>query len=276
MNSILEPFRTILNRAYLIRLMVSSALLICASLIHADEKLSLVNWSSDEGIQRFSQSKSKADFFILANHFESQSNKIFCGVASSTIVLNALRVRNGKLFQSMPEANSVLTKSDREYLPIVVNPFFNRYTQNNIFKDGAKTKVEVLGKPIKVDGKEKRDIGLQLEQLKALLESNDLKVSKTVVTKDSSIDSIRTQFRKNLAKKSDFILVNYSRKALDQKGGGHISPIGAYDAVSDSVLILDVNSNKADWVWAPLSLLVSAMASFDTVENRGYLVVSEK
>ena len=37
----------------------------------------LVVWSSDEGIQRLSRSRAKVDFFPLANHFESQNNKIY-------------------------------------------------------------------------------------------------------------------------------------------------------------------------------------------------------
>jgi len=35
--------------------------------------------------------------------------------------------------------------------------------------------------------------------------------------------------------------VNYKRSAIGQKGGGHISPLGAYDEISDSFLVLDVN-----------------------------------
>lgn len=61
-----------------------------------------------------------------------------------------------------------------------------------------------------------------------------------------------------------------------QKGGGHISPIGAYDQQSDSFLIMDVNPNKAPWVWVKSRDLISAMRTFDTVENRGYLLISKR
>jgi len=40
-------------------------------------------------------------------------------------------------------------------------------------------------------------------------------------------------------------------------------------------LILDVNPAKADWVWEKMSDLVAAMRTKDTVENRGYLLVSK-
>jgi len=39
----------------------------------------------------------------------------------------------------------------------------------------------------------------------------------------------------------DLAIVNYKRSAIGQKGGGHISPLGAYDEISDSFLVLDVN-----------------------------------
>lgn len=238
----------------------------------------LVAWGSDEGITRFESAQAKTDFFKLANHFESQNNKIYCGVASSVIVLNALRVRNGELQHKKPKADSVLSKSDIEYLPIIYSPFFDRYTQDNIFTEQAKSKLEILGKPVKQKDydKEKRDGGLQLAQLQTLLESHDLKVIKKVADEKLSLDEFRKDVKENLSTKDDYLLVNYTRKTLNQDGGGHISPLAAYDEKTDSVLIMDVNSNKADWVWVKLELLFASMATFDTIENRGYLLISEK
>jgi hypothetical protein len=238
----------------------------------------LIPWGSDEGIQRFASAEFKVDFFKLANFFEAQNNSIYCGVASSVIVLNALRVRNEEKQNNLPKADSVLTKADLEYIPIIYSPFFNRYTQDNIFNEKAKSKLEILGKPIKNQetGKEKRDGGLQLAQLQKLLASHDLQVIKKVADDKLSANDFRKDLKTNLANKDDYILVNYTRKTLDQEGGGHISPIGAYDSRSDSVLVMDVNSNKADWVWVAVDLLYASMATFDTIENRGYLLISEK
>ncbi len=237
----------------------------------------LVNWSSDEGIARFERAE-KVDFFRLANFFEAQNNKIYCGVASSVIVLNALRVRNGEHQARKPLADTVLSEADRQYIPKPFTPFFDRYTQDNIFTDQAKSKLEILGKPYKREGsdKEVKDGGLQLAQLQKLLQSHELVVTKKVAGEQHSIDEFRKDLKTNLASKDDYILVNYTRKVLGQAGGGHISPIGAFDEQSDSILVMDVNSNKADWVWVSVSLLYDAMNTFDTLENRGYLLISEK
>lgn len=51
----------------------------------------LVEWDSKESVDHFSRSAHKIDFFPLSNHFVSQENKIFCGLASAAIVLNALQ-----------------------------------------------------------------------------------------------------------------------------------------------------------------------------------------
>ena len=75
--------------------------------------------------------------------------------------------------------------------------------------------------------------------------------------------AIRREIAANLASKDDFVLVNYARRALGQKGGGHISPLGAYDERSESFLIMDVNPNRAPWVWVRSDELIAAMRTFD-------------
>ena len=90
-----------------------------------------------------------------------------------------------------------------------------------------------------------------------------------------TLSTIRREIAANLASKDDFVLVNCARRALGQKGGGHISPLGAYDESSESFLIMDVNPNRAPWVWVRSDELIAAMRTFDTVENLGYLLVSD-
>lgn len=74
-----------------------------------------------------------------------------------------------------------------------------------------------------------------------------------------------------------YVSVNFDRQGLHQEGGGHHSPIGAYDEGTDRVLVLDVARYKYPPWWAPLPELFQAMGDpkepnpFDT--PRGYLVV---
>jgi hypothetical protein len=55
---------------------------------------------------------------------------------------------------------------------------------------------------------------------------------------------------------------------------GHFSPLGAYDAATDRVLVLDVYKADYEPTWAPLPHLLKAMAhACEDGMRRGYLVV---
>lgn len=243
----------------------------------------IVNWSSPEGIQRLEESKYKVDFFKLANHFESQHNKIFCGPASAAIVLNSLRVRNGTI--QLPRDTTLLSQADLQYLGSKKwSPFFARYTQNNIFFDSPKSRELVLGEAmvdnrskviVNNQGKPQKDRGFQLRQLAELFKQHGLNTQIRVVNQTLDTEITKQEMIANLNTSDDYVIVNYKRAVLQQPGGGHISPLGAYHQASDTFLVMDVTPNKADWVWVKADLLLDAMRTFDTLENRGYLLVTE-
>ena len=70
-------------------------------------------------------------------------------------------------------------------------------------------------------------------------------------------------------------LLNYSRKAVGQDGDGHISPLAAYDADSDSFLVLDVARYKYPPVWISFEQLFAAMQGIDSDSgrSRGVLIL---
>jgi hypothetical protein len=241
----------------------------------------LVSLLSSEGQARFERSTIKTDFFPLANQFESQTNRIFCGPATAAIALNALRaddLRAGKI--NLTPDQSLLAQEDRKYLDPKRVYVFNRYTQNNVFDlsyrgktSPSKTKLQVLGEPM--PGQPDADWGFQLRHLGELLKAHGLDVVTRVVSDDLAATEIRKELTNTLKRKGSYALVNYARPSLNQAGGGHISPLGAYDEKSDSFLIMDVNPNTDNWVWVSADDLIASMRTFDTVENRGYLLVSE-
>ncbi|MCY3670119.1 MAG: hypothetical protein OXH14_03470, partial [Alphaproteobacteria bacterium] len=89
----------------------------------------LVEWTSEESAARFASSSHKADFFPLSNHFVSQDNRIYCGPASSAIVLNALRL--GKR-EGLPQDRRAIAAKDMAWLPDGFDPFLGKYTPNNV------------------------------------------------------------------------------------------------------------------------------------------------
>jgi len=234
----------------------------------------LVSFSEPESMKRLERSKHKVDFFHLANQFESQGNKAFCGPTSSVIVLNAVRMGNDAV--SKPQDPSLVSAEDRKVLPPGFDPLFHRYTQNNFFDEKVqevKTRSEVFGLP-RGEGA-KSDGGIQLRQLAGMLAAQGLDVKLRVLDDSLKDTTLREELTRNLKTEGDYVIVNYFRPVLKQQGGGHISPLAAYDAKSDSFLVMDVNATDQRWVWVKAPLLFASMRTTDTQENRGYLLVKE-
>ena len=229
----------------------------------------LVPFNSEQGLNLLFNASAKADFAALANQFEAQSNRAFCGPTTAAIILNAVNGRN----QSLPRDKSRIQPEDLKNL----NPGFDltlpRFTQESVIPKGQKTRAQVLGEPMLINGKLVRDGGYQLRQFDEMLRSHQLKTKLVVVTDQMDIESIRQDFIQNLQSGGDYLVVNYRREEVGQTGGAHISPVGAYDAGTDSVLILDVNPAAQGWVWMPLGILVKGMKTFDKIENRGYVII---
>lgn len=235
----------------------------------------LVSFATPESMTRLGRSRHRVDFFHLANQFETQGNKAFCGPTSAVIVLNALRIRNERI--AKPEdPSSVLPAEIRDRLPKGFDPLYRRYTQNNLFSaevDRVKTRAEILG--LAREPGAKPDAGIQLRQLDALLRASGVDSKLRVVDDTLADDTIRRELAENLATADDYVIVNYLRPAVGQTGGGHVSPLGAYDEESDSFLVLDVNATGQEWAWVPAASLIKAMRTRDVAENRGYLLVKE-
>lgn len=236
-------------------------------------QVALVPFASAESERRLTRSRYKADFFRLANQFEAQETLANCGPTSAVIVLNALRVDRTDI--DKPVDAAAFPAEYRKGLPPGLEPVAARYTQATFFDarfEKVKPKARFFGAPAP-DGA--RDPGLQLRQLAGILTEHGLRVEARVVDDSLEEATVRRELLENLATAGDFVLVNYSRAALGQPGGGHISPAAAYDKKSDSVLLLDVNPNRAPWVWVPMKALIAAMHTKDTQENRGYLLIRE-
>ena len=236
------------------------------------EKLSLpllVDWSSAEGIVRLNNSKYKTDFFYLSSQFQNQTDRLACGPTTGAIVLNALKI--GK---TDPLPKTKFKEKYKKHLPKDFDPRVSRYTPENFMhKEAQKIKnwIQLYGKPMKG----KKDFGLQLRQLHQIFLTHGVKSKLQVVNKNLSNRTIKQELISNLNKEGDYIIINYKRSVLGQKGGGHISPLGAYDKRTDSFLIMDVNSSQYNWVWVKTEDMIKAMRTFDTVENRGYLLIEQ-
>ena len=191
----------------------------------------------------------RKDYGPLAQWFETQANLAYCGVASAVMALNSLGV-------PAPQVPGYAS--------------YRFWTQANAFSiPGSQgfVRPEVVAKE-----------GMTLAQLHGwLAQQPELEVERFHADR-LSLQQWRALLRRTLNDPQDRLLVNYLRSPLGQNGGGHISPVAAYDAKSDRVLILDVSRYRYPSVWVSATDLWQAMGTQDSSSgrSRGLLVIRRR
>jgi hypothetical protein len=179
------------------------------------------------------RSQVRADFLPLTEWFVIQANLAYCGVASSVMALNSLGV------------------------PAPPTPGYGTYrfwNQDNLFAAPAT--------PSSVTAETVARRGMTLAQLAGLLSVQGVNVQRWPGDQ-LSLPEFRGLLLRSLADPGDRLLVNYHRASLGQQGGGHISPLAAYDPSGDRVLILDVARYRYPSVWVSVADLWRAMRTID-------------
>lgn len=109
--------------------------------------------------------------------------------------------------------------------------------------------------------------GLTLEQLAAMLQAHGL-AAEPLFASDLDPGALRRLLQDELAREEDALIANFYRPTLGEEGGGHHSPLAAYDAGSDRVLVLDTAAYKYPPTWVPLASLYAAMREEDRSSGR--------
>lgn len=199
-------------------------------------------WDSPEGISRLHKSRAKENVWKLLRYYESQTRGAYCAVASSVVALNSLSIE-------APQSK-FLGK-------------YRMFTQEEFFSDEVRALIEATEV-------EKR--GMTMEELTAILETFPVKVSKYEALSLTK-EEIHSTLISALKNPHQRVLVNYHRKELQQIGAGHWSPMAAYDADSDSFLILDVSRYKYPPMWVNASEFISSMQTLDDGQSRGFIII---
>jgi len=191
------------------------------------------------------RSDARADYGPLSQDFETQANLAYCGVATLVVVLNSLGV------------------------PAPAVPGYAGYrfwTQENVFGGPGGDRF--------VRAERVRQEGMTLAQLHGWSSDHGL-VVRRFHGDQLSLEQFRRLLREGLNDPQDRLVVNYLRTGIGQKGGGHISPIAAYDSGSDRVLILDVARYRYPAVWVKTGALWQSMGEIDrdSGQSRGLLIL---
>jgi len=208
-----------------------------------------VYYDTAEGLKRLEESRARHSFVPLSMYFETQKTQTYCGVATSTIVLNALA----------PKDTRPRTEAWGKY---------GFYTQDGFFTP----EVLKIAKPEEV-----RHNGMTLDQLGGALKTFPVGVT-IAHASDKSEATFRQEATNVLKGSASLLIVNFDRQKVSQEGSGHFSPIAAYDEKTDSFLIFDVARYKYHPAWVKSSDLWKAMLSPDKdakMATRGYLIVSK-
>lgn len=205
-----------------------------------------INWDSPEGLSRLQRSDAKENFWKLSRFYESQIRTTYCSVATAVMALNSLSIE-------APQA-----------------AFLGKYrivTQEEFFSDSVSNVI---------DQKTVLERGMSLEELAAVLNTFPLNILK-FKAQELAYEEIHRSLVSALRNPNQCVLALYQRRELNQEGGGHWSPIAAYDTQSDSFLIMDVARFKYPPIWVEASNLIHSMKTANIHgHSRGFIIAEKR
>ena len=226
------------------RLRLAGLLLACV--LSAASWAAPVYLNTPQGEQRLVSARQRQAFFAMQPYVETQQNLAFCGPASIVAVMNSLGTPRPAESRLYP---------------------YTFYTQDNIFNaETQRVKSFVL---VSVRG-------MTLADMTNFFEA--LGVKATAHYADAmDAGTLRALLKEAFADPDRRVVANFQRKLLGQEGGGHQSPLAAYDEASDSVLMLDVAKFKYPPAWIGVDELLAAMREIDpdSGKSRGIVVVQK-
>jgi Phytochelatin synthase len=191
-------------------------------------------------------------YWALAPHYVGQITDCACSLASATMLVNVARRRVARDSGSKLVTQAMLLEA----------------VDDALWRDG-----------VAADGGN----GASLSQLAALIErglgafGHDGASVTSVPLAGSGTDGLaglRAALAEGEAAAGRYFIANYYMAAAIGEGDyGHFSPLGAYDAASDRVLVLDVYRVEYEPYWLPVERLFATMAIANRRdgEPRGYL-----
>jgi hypothetical protein len=191
----------------------------------------------------------------LLRGFDVQQNQAYCGLASTSTLLNSLLLSTLESFDDNGKY-----EGDTTYDP------YTYATQASIRTDACVNAIiPYTNSPDGIsDSVMLPPYGTTLNQIEGVVRCllpEEYRVEAHPISSDVTRDSFRELLLKNLD--SSRVLVNFHRAGLNQRGGGHWSPLAAYDSETDSFLILDVAKYKYPSYYVSTSMLYEAVNTVD-------------
>jgi hypothetical protein len=189
-------------------------------------------------------------FQSLLRYYDAQKFPTYCGVASMVMVLNILIAEESK--------------------PLLdFHPGVRAFTQDNVLSADALQRAGIDIKTI-------RKRGITLEELSKLLTSFAVEVE-VFFAEDQTEKDFKHTMKLALKDATAVVIANYNRSSLSQDGGGHYSPVAAYDPKKRLVLLMETSRHQYAPQWVKMRRLLSAMRTNDSLSgrSRGFIVVKK-
>eukprot|EP00891_Asterochloris_glomerata_P000649 jgi/Astpho2/649/fgenesh1_pg.00013_%23_53_t len=211
----------------------------------------LIGLNTAAGQELLQDCTNRRAFNALIQTWETQVTQDWCGLAAAATVLNALPVPKPEVyaFDGYPWffQQNMLETTNHTVI-----------TQNQV-----------------------EEWGIGLATLQRILAAHTGVVAVMQKTDPAavSLEEFREYIASALTSSDEMLIMNFDRYTVMSRGGGHHSPLGAYNAVRDMVLVLDVARYRYPPFWAPLELLYDATATdagLDEGNHRGLIRISAK
>ena len=217
--------------------------------------------SGQQALVRAMVQQTASTYFMLTQHWDNQSDPASCGVTTLRQVLNAAGM----------DPTAVRWKGGWRY-----------YGSDAMVVCRCMDPIRIQRAGITLDDFDRL---AHCHGLQGRMERPEARRNLDAPTKDDSPVNTIDDFRRDLLhslqsapSNSDnvapptFLVVSFSRAVLQQTGDGHFSTVAAYDAETDSCLVLDVARFKYPPYWVRVSELYEAMRPKDpaTNESRGW------
>lgn len=189
------------------------------------------------------QRSAAPDYWKLNGFLVRQISNSACSLAAVTLVLNGARGS-----RDLDQGERVLTQ------PAVLKATNRLDWSKATATDGGGVSIREL-KDIAATAVEKNGLHANVENV-------------CTGRDDVRLERFRDDLRDNERTSSNFIIVNFDQSAVmeDAEPAGHFAAVGAYDATTDRVLILDPDKDWFEPYWVPTRRLFEAMG-----KTRGYL-----
>jgi glutathione gamma-glutamylcysteinyltransferase len=206
----------------------------------------LVHFCSPAGRTRLARALTggtAAAFCPLVAQLQTQAFPAACGVTTLAVVLNAARVDPCRVWHTP----------------------WRWYDERFLYCCSPEERVRAAGVTLDEFACIAQCHGLLAEVMRGLADVDARALVERVVSAEGGEDG-----------EISFLVAAFSRAALGQTGDGHFSPVAAYDAETDSVLVLDTARFKYPPFWVRLPELNSATRAVDaeTQLPRGFVVLT--